>query len=189
MKNWVIDQFRTGRLKNIWSQIITIIINNLVIITLYVIITGIGVILLPLIYLSIIKSIISPIKEMLLFFLLLTPLILYLFSGYILLPTKHIFTDFFSVIPFGIIGIMIWIYCMNHPGYDALHTSWWTYAFYTGGMGMYDILIGENDQYNYLRILYSIIPVLLSFCGLEIKRTYNKKQLDFVVILKYIFKN
>jgi hypothetical protein len=187
MKNWLIDQFRTERANQFWTLLKTIVINNLVLFAFDLVIDGICLFL-PLLYLPLLDSTFS-IKNIIISVLVyLTPLVLYMIAGYLLKPTKYIFTDFFSVILFGLIGVTIWVDCMNRPTSNALNSSWWGYGFYTAGMGVYGLLISENDNYNYWRILYSIIPVLLSFCGLEIKRINNKKEFDFIKILKHIFK-
>lgn len=187
IREWSIERFRTDRLYQFGVLLIKIVINNLVHFVFNMLIAGIGIFL-SIIEFDVMRSMISPIKEVVLFFLLLTPLFLYLLSGYLLLPTKYLLTEFFSVLLFGVIGVMIWRYCIDHPTYDVLNSPWWGYVFYTIGLSMYDYLFSKSDQYDSLRILYSIIPVLLSLCGLEIKRIYNKKDIDFVIILKFIYK-
>lgn len=188
IKEWGVNNLKTGKMNQFLYQVSKIVANNLVLFLLNVMIAGIGIFILPSISVFSMYSTISPIKEILVLWALTIPLTLYLLSGYLLLPTKYIFTDFISVILFGLIGVMIWVDCIIRPPSNVLNSPWWGYIFYTAGMGgAYDILVTKTESADYLRILYSIIPVLLSFCGLEIKR-YNKKHLDYVVIIKSIVK-
>jgi len=174
MKNWIINWFRSGRMNRFWSLLMTIILNNLVLFAFHLVIDGIGIFFLPFIFIHLTDSTIILISLIFLILWCIIPLALYLISGFLLRPTKYTFTDFISVFLFGLVGVMIWVDCWNHPTQDVLSSPWWKYAFYTGGLSMYDLLISKYDQYDSLRILYSIIPVLLSFCGLELKRRYKK---------------
>jgi hypothetical protein len=100
------------------------------------------------------------------------PLFLYFFAGYILKLTKNAYTDFASVLLFGLIGIFLWIYCMMHPTKDYQYLFYYLYTISTFVSGA---VFFNLEGYQGLYLLTIIVPLSLCFFGLELRRYIGEK--------------
>jgi hypothetical protein len=125
--------------------------------------------------------------------LALLPIFLYLYAGFRFKPTDNFFTDFFSFILVGIIGLLIWIFalqethnptCMHDLNNEGI--TWWFYEFYYLGIDIVQQVIESfiiTDYCNveaYVILAWNLIPTSLMFFGIEIRRMYEKKKAKII---------
>ena len=116
--------------------------------------------------------------------LIMVPMLFYIIAGITFKPAKLIINDLFSFTLVGIIGALLWTYAFLKSPYDldrhnVLYGAWWPYLFYLGGVTFIDSFMNRNNyiygnMIAYVSLIYSIIPTILFFIGIEIRRIFNK---------------
>lgn len=111
-------------------------------------------------------------------------MLFYIIAGITFKPAKLIINDLFSFTLVGIIGALLWTYAFLKSPYDldrhnVLYGAWWPYLFYLGGVTFIDSFMNRNNyiygnMIAYVSLIYSIIPTILFFIGIEIRRIFNK---------------
>ena len=116
--------------------------------------------------------------------LIMVPMLFYIIAGITFKPAKLIINDLFSFTLVGIIGALLWTYAFLKSPYDldrhnVLYGAWWPYLFYLGGVTFIDSFMNRNNyiygnMIAYVSLIYSNIPTILFFIGIEIRRIFNK---------------
>jgi hypothetical protein len=115
-------------------------------------------------------------------FWIIFPLFLYFFAGYTLKLTRNVYTDFASFILFGSIGILLWIYCIQHPNWD--NSQWILFQIYTVSTSEISYTFFNRGNNIDLFLLDIVIPTFVCFFGMELKRVVAHRKSRIITVMK-----